>query len=150
MPSAIVSQIYQVLEENSMAQARAHMEFKTNLNKPEVPEPTTAEPVISIPNLAVERCNRAWKRTYKTAKAARKDNHDSEKLAKEAYRKAMPMLDSHENIRDFIACTTYAVLLNVIMEDVGTKLLYAAQVASGALRNIPKQTKPVNDAAMSI
>jgi hypothetical protein len=45
----------------------------------------------------------------------------------------MPSLSGDRNVCDFIACVSYGILLGAIKPDTGTKLLYAAQVALGAL-----------------
>ena len=51
----------------------------------------------------------------------------------------MPDLAGHENIRDFIACVTQGMVIGAIDS---IKLLYAAQVAIGALRCTPKSQEP--------
>jgi hypothetical protein len=55
----------------------------------------------------------------------------------------MPALDDFESTRDFIACTAYGMLTEKNMNQNGTQLLYAAQVALSLLRyQPPKDQKP--------
>ena len=56
-----------------------------------------------------------------------------------AYCAAMPKLSGATNIRDFIACVTYAMALDILPGNEGTRLLYAAQVAHMALTKRPKK-----------
>jgi hypothetical protein len=46
----------------------------------------------------------------------------------------MPRLVGYENIRDFVACVAEGILLGAITESQSSRLLYAAQVAQGAIR----------------
>jgi hypothetical protein len=128
MYKALLAEVSKMVKAQSMAEAHAEDEIyaqrKNILDNPDEPEPT------STLNPAVERCERAWKRAYTTAVAAQKTKYDAEELANEAYRRAMPMLDSYENIRDFIACTAFGMLIEVITERAASKLMYAAQVAT--------------------
>ncbi len=68
-------------------------------------------------NEAIVRCMHAWNYAYKK-KAADLDDDESdypaEKAANEAYLRAMPHLDSYENIRDFIACISFAAMTDII------------------------------------
>ncbi len=80
-------------------------------------------------NPAVTRCLKAWNRTYKESPKKKNDDYEAEKAANEAFRAAMPNLIGIDNIRDFIACIAYGMLNNIITDEQGTKLLYAAQVA---------------------
>ncbi len=63
-------------------------------------------------------------------------------MAEKAYLDAMPSLSGHENIRDFVACVTNAMLIGAITDNQGTKLLYAAQVALTTVRCQPASSKP--------
>jgi hypothetical protein len=58
-----------------------------------------------------------------------------------AYRRAMPSLSGPDNIRDFIACVAHGMLIGAIRDTDGARLLYAAQVARGALQNSPAKAK---------
>ena len=55
-----------------------------------------------------------------------------------AWVNAMPPLTGYENILDFIACAAHGIMLGAIDEKRGSKLLYAAQIALGALSREPK------------
>jgi len=50
----------------------------------------------------------------------------------------MPPLDGPENIREYIGCVAYGILVYAFPETTGTRLLYAAQVAAGACRTLAK------------
>jgi len=99
------------------------------------PSPASANP-------AVDRCWSAWKRVYNAELANGKTTGSASMRADEAYRNAMPPLSGYENIRDFIACTAHALIIGAVREDQGSKLLYAAQVALGALSRQPPLPKP--------
>jgi hypothetical protein len=90
---------------------------------------------------AIQRCLDAWLRAYKEERARGKDDLSSRWAASECYRAAMPELTSHASIRDFIACTAHGILIDAIEEKAASKLLYAAQVAVGALRHEPAPPK---------
>ena len=100
------------------------------------PEPPPAR------NAAVERCCQARLRSLKNSREKHHDSYDTEVSAEEAYRNALPDLAGYENIRDFIACVTHGMVIGVIDSIDGPKLLYAAQVAIGALRCTPKSQEP--------
>lgn len=108
-----------------------------------VPVPTMSDessPVSANP--AVARCMNAWECVYREKLAKGKDKFHASQDADKAYRNAMPTLSGYENIRDFIACIAHAMLIGVIMAEEGCKLLYAAQIALGAVRSQPKPPKP--------
>jgi len=95
---------------------------------------------------AIKRCCAAWQRAYE-AKVAQGQGSSSQKivaafLAGPAFRKAMPPLAGYDNIRDFIACTAYGILIEAIPEKRANQLLYAAQVALSTLHHGPKPQKP--------
>jgi len=92
--------------------------------------PTAAH--TTEPLSAVARCVNAYNQTMKTEKQSHSSNYDSEQAAERAYINKIPMLDKAENINDFIACVTYAMLVRIIRTADGTKLLYAAQIANQA------------------
>ena len=46
------------------------------------------------------------------------------------YRAVMPPLTGGENIRNFIACVAHGIVLKVFVDNEGSKLIYAAQVAA--------------------
>ncbi len=101
-------------------------------------EPQSDEPELlaavdatspAFDNPAVARCARAFQDAY--SEVLRKSGFESDamKKAAEAYRTFLPPLTSRDNCRDFIACVAHGMLLGVIGENNGGKLLYAAQVA---------------------
>lgn len=101
-----------------------------------IPAPCEAdEPIAAIANPAVARCLKAWARANKAERAKGKNKSDASYEANRAYLNAMPPLSGNENIRDFIACVTYAMIDTIILADEGTKLLYAAQVAHTITRS---------------
>ena len=91
---------------------------------------------------AIARCSEAWRRVYTTKLAKKASKYDAAQAATEAYRQAMPPLVGYDNIRDFIACVGNAMLLHIIIEPEGTRLLYAAQVALSSVRLKPKTKEP--------
>jgi hypothetical protein len=96
----------------------------------------------ALTNSAVARCCAAGARTYSTVLAKRRNTCEASRAAHEAFRRAMPPLSGADNIRDFIACVAHGMLIESIGNDVGARLLYAAQVASGACRSTAAKTKP--------
>jgi hypothetical protein len=99
-----------------------------------------AESYAASINPAVARCCQAWARAHDAAAANGKSYPDHE--ARKAYRRALPPLSGPDNIRDFIACTAHAILIGAIESNDGARLLYAAQVARGALPAQPAAKKP--------
>jgi hypothetical protein len=119
--------------------------------------PSAAQPEVRTRNRssdpaarAVGRCRAAWQTTYDTYMHEHStDNEDritrgfnrfeAKKEAAAAYRDAMPSFSSRESIQGFIACVAYGVIFKAFSESLSSKLLYAAQVAIGAL---PREPKP--------
>jgi hypothetical protein len=109
------------------------------------PAPIEAnEPIAASANPAVARCLDAWARANKAERAKGKNRSESSIEADSAYRAAMPPLSGQENIRDFIACVTHAMIVHIFRDDTATKLLYAAQVAHTTSRG---QSTPPKTAA---
>lgn len=103
----------------------------------------------NLNNQALERCINAWHRNFDLASINPRDESlnfldsgTATVFAGEqgalAFREAMPLLISYENIRDFIACTTYAMLTKILEKDECRELLGAAKVAMALLRAQPK------------
>jgi hypothetical protein len=90
--------------------------------------------VYPTPLLAVEICDRKFTQATEDAIAQGQSNELVMRLGKIAFCAALPKLTGATNIRDFIACVTYAMSLDIIPSREGTKLLYAAQVAYGAIK----------------
>lgn len=91
------------------------------------PQPLHANPVVA-------QCLQLWNSTYKANLAINQTKFEARDCAGEAYRNAMPPLDGHDNIRNFIACVAHGVLIGAIDHKDSSKLLYAAQVALSLLR----------------
>ena len=92
---------------------------------------------------AINRCCQAWYKAYKNAQA-RGTNPVSVRLcANEAYRYAMPPLTSAENARDFVACVVHGMMVGCIIDELGTRWLYAAQIAASMFKQAkrPKSLK---------
>jgi hypothetical protein len=92
----------------------------------------------SLTNPAVALCVEAWQTIHTATVQQTRNPYTAERCAGKAYRLAMPPLTGYQNICDFIACAGYGMLLGAFKADAGGKLLYAAQVALGA---IPQQSK---------
>ena len=103
----------------------------------------TKIPFAAATNPAVARCVCAWIRANKAERAKGKDKYDAKRAANRAYLDALPPLSGDENISDFIACVTQAMIADIILESSGTKLLYAAQVAHTTTRRQSSSSKPV-------
>jgi hypothetical protein len=95
----------------------------------------------SAENQAVARCCEAYDLAYKAASLTDKGEFQTATEAERAYRRAMPPLTGHENIRDFIACVAHAMLINALSCADGARLLYAAQVAHIALNQTGPKTR---------
>ena len=105
--------------------------------------PSTAERLEadfypSLQNPAVALCNEAWLKIHGATLERSKNVYTAERCAGIAFRLAMPPLSGYRNICDFIACAGYGMLTGSIKADIGTKLLYAAQVA---LATVPRESK---------
>jgi len=109
---------------------------------PTVPETTPEPSTQPETSAAVQRCLEAFNRVYRPLLA--KGNYEciASRDAGPAYRAAMPQLTSASSVRDFIACTAQGLLVGAIDEKHAARLLYAAQVASGAFNRQAKDTKP--------
>lgn len=95
--------------------------------------------IYPVPNLAVEACDRVFAHMTQEAIDQGKPHEAAMRIGKVGYCAAMPKLSGATNIRDFIACVTYAMALEIIPGSEGTRLLYAAQVAHMALTKRPKK-----------
>jgi len=90
---------------------------------------------------AVQRCCEARDRFIRQSRQKNRDSYKTSEAAAEAYCPAMPDLSGFENIRDFVACTSYGIVSGLIDAIEGSKFLYAAQIASGILRHEIKDQK---------
>jgi hypothetical protein len=102
---------------------------------------TETAPNPPFPNPAVQRCCEAFERSLEESRANGQANCYAEEDAEGAYLSAIPHLSGYENIRDFIACVTHGMVIGAIDYIEGPKLLYAAQIAIGALRHEPRAQK---------
>ena len=93
-----------------------------------------ARSTLASTNPAVDRCTKAWIKTFRAEMARSNFAMTAGERASEAFRAAMPALSSRENCRDFIACVAHGTLIGAIPEQYGSKLLYAAQVALTSCR----------------
>ena len=109
------------------------------------PDPDDRDEFAS--NEAIDRCIKAWHRTFGLASINPEDEefslldeHDDFACEQAAmsFREAMPTLAGYENIRDFIACITYAMLNRIFDGDECQQLLGAAKIAMALLRSQPK------------
>ena len=92
------------------------------------------------PNLAVDVCDRMFAHATEQALREGKSAQLAKHMGKIAYCGVMPKLSGATNIRDFIACVTYAMALDILPGNEGTRLLYAAQVAHAAHTNRRKKS----------
>lgn len=99
------------------------------------------------PNAALKRCMDAWNVLYLPSIAKGYSDVTASRDAAHAYRAAMPTLTSPHNVSDFIACTAHGLLIGAIDEKRAAKLLYAAQVASGAYRQQAAESAPAKPPA---
>ena len=125
-----------------------------------------ANPVSA--KVAVRRCCKAWQRAFDAYMNAHPlpdtiddpgddpDEFDEEEelesvrqhlewsAAREgasAYRNAMPLLDGDQGIRNFLACAAHGTLIRALNKEDCNTLLYAAQVALGALKRTPQSAQ---------
>ena len=92
---------------------------------------------------AVLHCWTAYEQTYALERGKGASIEDSYENGKMAYRQAMPCLSDQASIRDFVACVTHGMVLRLIPNQDGGKLLYAANVAAGFLRNDLKMDEKI-------
>jgi hypothetical protein len=99
----------------------------------QTPSYTRNENCPAEDNPAVLFCCQCYVRLRDEALQDGKDLYDAKKAGRRAYKNAMPPLHGRENIRDFIACLTHAMLMDYFDGSDATRLLYAAQVALGSI-----------------
>jgi hypothetical protein len=104
--------------------------------------PDITGPAVSNP--AVAYCAHAYISAIQKAAKESKNSWEAKTLAMTAFREAMPPLTGPRNIRDFVACVGYGMLIGAIHLNEGTKLLYAAQVAYITNRPQSRFTKKLN------
>ena len=115
--------------------------------KPSIYEYATDESNPALANSAVARCVADWKDTISSLSDAGVYEHHISRRAAEAFCTAIPPLTDSSSIADFIACVAHGMLIGAIDPKNGSKLLYAAQVASAAIRTCPAPIKEVQPRA---
>ena len=99
-------------------------------------------------NPAVFRCMRACNRAARRKRAELGTDEEAEVIvastAKAKYLRSMPPLDSGENVRDFIACVTFAEVVGLIQHFEAENFLSSAKVALAAVRleGKPRDNQP--------
>jgi hypothetical protein len=108
------------------------------LSGAEIAEPEPQPAGRAGGNAAVQSCIRAWQYAYNKEFARIKDDYKAEKAALKAFRRALPNLAGYDNIRDFIACITYALVNEIMAENDVANCLDAAKIAIGHVRQEPR------------
>ena len=90
--------------------------------------------IYPLPNLVVDQCDRIFTEAAEQTLRDGKSDKIARNVGKIAYCSALPKLSGASHIRDFIACATHAMALEILPGNEGTRLLYAAQVAHQALK----------------
>ena len=96
-------------------------------------------PALKSP--AVALCCQAWQGVLAAALLEKKAPRIAKRLASIAYCASLPPVVGYENICDFIACVTYGISFGAIKAEMGTKLLYGAQIALSTLAPAAKTEK---------
>jgi hypothetical protein len=89
---------------------------------------------MSLTNRAVLACATAYEQTFAIERGKGTPTKAAEQKARQDYFQSMPDLAEPENISDYVSCVSYAMLRDMIDDKVASKLLYSAQIASGAFR----------------
>ncbi len=100
-----------------------------------------AEQMYPAVNLAVELCCEMYLHMKEEKIKEGKSVEEAFEAGKLAYCSSVPKLCGADNVRDFIACVAHGMLMGVFSHSDGTKLLYAAQVAFGALPSPKRREK---------
>lgn len=103
--------------------------------------PATVKP-ISSSAAAVKRCMDAYKQAYRAAASVGAEEYKKLESATDAYRLAMPCMESPRAIRAFIACVAHGISFEIWNRHEPTQLLYAAQVALAAHKSKPARKRP--------
>jgi len=87
-------------------------------------------------NPAVLRCIRAFNRANRKCKIKNPEAtpHEADVWGTNSYLRAMPPLAGIRNVRDYIACVTFALVTDIISSDQAETFFGAAKVALGAIR----------------
>jgi hypothetical protein len=90
-------------------------------------------------NPAIIRCIRAHNKAYEAATERKASTYESREKGKLAFREALPPLIGRNNIRNFIACVTYGVAIELISNHDSAQLLHAARAAASVLYQRTRQ-----------
>jgi hypothetical protein len=119
------------------------------LTKPEILSRLDTElnqiKVTAQENPAVARCARSWMLFYFEARMKGRSDDSARASARTGYRLSMPPLAGSRNVRDFIACTTHAMLLDIFDGNEAARLLSAARVAHTASLSKSKPQKALRE-----
>ena len=96
------------------------------------PSRCTDTSIPAAANPAIARCIQAYTDALQAYLRKNDNSFIAERIAKAAFRSAMPPLTGSRNIRDYVACVAHAIAINAVDGSDGARLLYAAQVASTA------------------
>jgi hypothetical protein len=91
------------------------------------------------PNFVVDKCDNEFGIAAAQAVEEGKSLETAKQVGRIAFCASLPRLSGASNIRDFIACVTYAMALDIIPSAEGVRLLYAAKVAHTALTKRPNK-----------
>jgi hypothetical protein len=95
----------------------------------------------ALQNPAIAHCHQVWTSAFARIHKRERNEFLAANSAAERFQASMPPLSGHQNIVDFIACVGYGMAVGAIVENEGTKLLYAAQIALIAIPKLPKNPK---------
>jgi hypothetical protein len=95
----------------------------------------------ALQNPAVAHCHQVWNSAFTRIHKTERNQFIAANRAGELFRAAMPPLSGHQNIVDFVACVGFGMAIGAIKDKIGSKLLYAAQIALIALPKPPKNPK---------
>jgi hypothetical protein len=93
--------------------------------------------IYPMTNLAVCVCDAAFAQEGEKALKDGKSPEMAKHFGKVAYCAALPKLTGARDIRDFVACVTHGIAMEILPGNDGTRLLYAAQVAVQAQKKRP-------------
>jgi hypothetical protein len=95
----------------------------------------------ALKNPAVARCHQVWQRVHRIVLKEKQSPVLARVAAANAFRDALPALDTYKNIRAFITCIGFGITSGVLFEDCCSGLFRAADLALRADARRPKGTK---------
>jgi hypothetical protein len=111
--------------------------------KPIVPSAAEIMRWPALKNPVVARCHLVWQRVHRTVYKEKQSPVLARIAAANAFREALPALDTFQNIRDFITCVGFGLTSGVIFEASAADLFHAAEVALRADARTAKTKKAV-------